>query len=134
MPRRNAGRLRIVSTSATTVACRRPLVSSASSPKSDPPGSVVTLIRVALLRGAAERAGIYEISQKAVSIRFKLMDFDMAQVSSLYGKPEFKGRIKIEAGTEPMISLKIKSSDVLREASELVRAYGEASVKKEGKI
>ncbi len=98
----------------------------------DPPGGVLALIKVALLRGEAERAGICEISQKAGSVRFKLIDFDMAQVSALYEKPNFKGRIKIEAGAEPVISLKIKSSDVLREAAEFVRAYHDAAIKKEG--
>ncbi len=43
----------------------------------DPPRSVNTLIHVALLRGEAERAGIYEISQKAGRILFKISDFDL---------------------------------------------------------
>ncbi|HHU05595.1 MAG TPA: transcription-repair coupling factor [Clostridiales bacterium] len=90
----------------------------------DPPRSVNTLIRVALLRGEAEHAGISEISQKAGRIIFKLTDFDMRQVSALYENPAFKGRIKIEAGNEPRISLKIKNSgDVLGEAAAFVRAY-----------
>ena len=99
----------------------------------DPPRSVNTLIHVALLRGEAERAGIYEISQKTGRILFKISGFDLEKVSALYDKPVFKGRIKIEAGTEPQISLKIKNAgDVLSEAVEFVRAYGEASAQKEG--
>ncbi|NLL45834.1 MAG: transcription-repair coupling factor [Clostridiales bacterium] len=94
----------------------------------DPPRSVNTLIHVALLRGEAARAGICEISQKAGRIHFKLTDFDMQQVSALYQSPAFKGRIRIEAGNEPQISLKIKNSgDVLGEALALVHAYREAS-------
>lgn len=98
----------------------------------DPPRSVNTLIQVALLRGEAERAGIYEISQKAGTIRFKLTDFDMALISKLYEKPEFKNRLKVEAGNEPIISLKIKGGDVLGEAVSFVRAFMEASAQKEG--
>jgi len=98
----------------------------------DPPRSVNTLIQVALLRGEAERAGISEISQKAGRIIFKLTDFDMKQISTLYENPKFKGRIKIEAGNEPQISLKIKNNgDVLGEAVAFVRAYQEASAQSE---
>lgn len=97
----------------------------------DPPASVNALIRVALLRGEAERAGIYEISQKAGRVRFKLTDFDMEQVTRLYGHKEFGGRIKVEAGNEPMISVKLKTADVLGEATAFVRAYRAAQ--KDGK-
>jgi len=96
----------------------------------DPPKSVNTLIQVALLRGEASRAGIYEISQKSGRIIFKLTDFDMRQVSALYENPAFRGRIKIEAGNEPNISLKIKNpGNVLGEAVAFVRAYQDASAK-----
>lgn len=81
-----------------------------------PPG-VNSLIQIALLRGLAGKAGITDISQKAGFIRFTVRNFDMAKVSRMYSEPEYKGRIKVEAGAKPCISLKIRSkSRVVDEA------------------
>ena len=92
----------------------------------DPPSQVIALVNIALLRGAASAAGIPEISQKAGWLRFKIDDFDMAQVSALYARPEYKGRVKIEAGMTPMISLKIKSQRVIDEATQFIKDYAAA--------
>ncbi len=90
----------------------------------DPPPEVNTLVHVALLRGEASRAGITDISQKAGFLRFRLGDFDMERVSLLYGQPQYKGRVKVEAGNEPCISLKLKSKmRILSEARAFVEAY-----------
>jgi transcription-repair coupling factor (superfamily II helicase) len=75
----------------------------------DPPPGVNALIHVALLRGEAGKAGITDISQKQGSLRFTVSDFDMAKVSALYALPEYKGRLKVEAGSKPCLSLKINS-------------------------
>jgi transcription-repair coupling factor (superfamily II helicase) len=90
----------------------------------DPPTEAVALVSIALLRGEATRTGISEISQKAGWLRLKLDDFDFNRVSALYNQPDYKGRIKIEAGVAPMITLKLKSADVISEATKFVRAYG----------
>ena len=74
----------------------------------DTPPGVNSLIHVALLRGEAGRAGITDIAQKQGSLRFTVRDFDMEKVSALYAKPEYKGRLRVEAGTKPCLSLKIK--------------------------
>ena len=75
----------------------------------DPPPGVNALIHVALLRGEAGKAGISDISQKQGAIRFTVEEFDMEKVSALYAMPEYKGRLKVEAGSKPSLSLKIKS-------------------------
>ena len=75
----------------------------------DPPPGVNALIHVALLRGEAGRAGVTDIAQKQGSIRFTLKDFDMERVSALYAGEDYKGRLKVEAGSKPCLSLKIKS-------------------------
>ncbi len=94
----------------------------------DPPKSVNTLIHVALLRGEASRAGITAISQKAGWLHFALADFDMRQISALYEKPEFRGRMKIEAGDTPALRLKLRSNrSVIDDAVEFIRAYGAVS-------
>ena len=73
----------------------------------DPPRGVNSLIHVALLRGEAGKAGISDISQKGGALRFIVEDFDMARVSWLYAKPEYKGKLRVEAGSKPCISLRL---------------------------
>ena len=77
----------------------------------DPPKSVNTLIRVAILRGEATEAGITEITQKQGSLRFRLSEFSMERVSALYAQERYKGRLRIDAGTVPAVSVKLGSGD-----------------------
>ena len=94
----------------------------------EPPGAVTALVRVALLRGEAGRAGIRDISQKAGTIRFELENFDMEKVSELYAQPQFKNRIRVEAGTKPRISLKLpQKARVLDEAGAFISAWAETN-------
>ncbi len=91
----------------------------------DPPPGVNALIHVALLRGEAGKAGILDISQKTGVLRFAVKDFSMEKVSELYAMPEYKGRLKVEAGTKPCLSLKIKSKmRVIDEARRFVTLWG----------
>ena len=83
----------------------------------DPPQSVNALILVALLRGEASAAGITDIGQKSGFLRFTLTEFDMQRISALYAQPEYKGRVKVEAGTKPCLSLKLKSGKHVVEAA-----------------
>ncbi len=90
----------------------------------DPPPAVSTLIQVALLRGEAGKAGITDIAQKQGSLRFTLKEFDMARVSALYATPAYKGRLKVEAGSRPCLSLKILSrTHVIDEARKFVKEW-----------
>ncbi len=88
----------------------------------DPPKEAVALVSIALLRGEATKAGISEISQKAGWLRLTLNDFNLNRVSALYSMPEYKGRVKIEAGAVPVIALKLRSSKVIDEATKFIRA------------
>ena len=95
----------------------------------DPPPGVTALIQVALLRGEAGRAGVTDISQKAGYLRFTVKDFDMEKVSRLYALPEYKGRLRVEAGSKPCLSLRIKAKNrVIDEARRFVSGWGEQSV------
>lgn len=89
----------------------------------DPPKEAIALISIALLRGEATKAGISEISQKNGWLRLTLNDFDMNRVSALYSMPEYKGRVKIEAGSVPVITLKLRSLKIIDEATKFVRDY-----------
>ena len=77
----------------------------------DPPPGVNALIHVALLRGEAGKAGITDISQKAGYLHFTVKNFDMERVSAIYAMPEYKGRFKVEAGSKPRLSLRIKAKN-----------------------
>ena len=91
----------------------------------DPPGSVNTLIQVALLRGEAGRAGITDITQKAGYLRFTVRDFDMEKVSVLYAQPQYKGRLKVEAGSRPCLSLRLGAkARVIEEARRFTADWG----------
>ena len=90
----------------------------------DPPPSVNALIQVALLRGEASRQGIADISQKGGAVRFTFTDFDFARISALYAKPDWKGRVKVEAGGKPAVTLRLLSRRrILEEARSFIRDY-----------
>ena len=94
----------------------------------DPPPGVNALIQVAILRGVAGNAGITDIMQKQGELRFTLKEFDMQKVSELYARPEYKGKLRVEAGSKPCLSLKIKSKkNVIDEAREFALAWGGAA-------
>ena len=91
----------------------------------DPPASVNALIHISLLRGEAGRNGITDISQKQGMLRFLVRDFDMEKVSALYAREEYRGRLRVEAGSKPCLSLKIRAKGrVLDEARAFVRDWG----------
>ena len=75
----------------------------------DPPPSVNSLVRVALLRGEAGKAGVTDIAQKNGQLRFRLDEFDMEIVSALYAMPDYKGRLRVDGGSVPAVLLKLKT-------------------------
>ena len=90
----------------------------------DPPGAVNALIHVALLRGEAGRAGISDISQKGNMLYFKVENFDMETLSALYAQKEFKNCVRLEAGREPRLGLKLKpGARPIPEARALIAAW-----------
>ena len=93
----------------------------------DPPPSVYTLVQVALLRSDAGKVGVTDISQKNGCLKFLLAQFDMQKVSLLYARPEFKGRLKVDAGAKPGVILRLKSRDhVIEQARAFVSAWADA--------
>ena len=93
----------------------------------DPPKSVNTLVYVALLRGEAASAGITEINQRGGTLKLTLQEIDMERISALYAG-EYKGRLRIEPGKVPAVSLRLKSGgDVIAEARKFIRAYAAPS-------
>ena len=90
----------------------------------DPPASVNSLIHISLLRGEAGTAGITDISQKQGFLRFVVSDFDMEKVSALYAREEYRGRLRVEAGSKPCLSLRIRDKRrVIDEARAFARDW-----------
>ena len=90
----------------------------------DPPPQVHSLVQVALLRGEAGAVGVTDISQKNGALRFLLDDFDLERVSALYAQPQFKGRLRVDAGAKPGVTLKLKNRKrVIEEARDFIAAW-----------
>ena len=90
----------------------------------DPPRTVNNLISVALLRAAAARAGISEISQKGERLLFSLSQVDFNRVSALCGSQAYRGRLLFSAGEKPHLALRLKKGeDPLKVSTRLVEEY-----------
>ncbi len=97
----------------------------------DIPRQVNTLVRIALLRAQAAAIGITEITQKGDRLRLRMDGFDLNRISALYSRSAFKGRVKIDAGTVPAITLKLRpGADPVDEADAFIRAYNDAATQK----
>ncbi len=72
----------------------------------DPPESVEGLIKIALLRGKAARHDIYEITNQADRLIFKISKLDMEKIAK--ASAHFKGRFVVSAGGgKPHIAVKM---------------------------
>ncbi len=90
----------------------------------EPPRETMTLIDIALLRLSAAKAGICDITQKGQSLKITMVDPTFDVISKLCAKPEYKGKILLNAGQEPYLMLKLRSDDnPLEKAKEFVEAY-----------
>ncbi|MBE6972523.1 MAG: transcription-repair coupling factor [Ruminococcaceae bacterium] len=91
----------------------------------EPPRPVNNLISVALMRAAAARCGITDISQKSGCLLFTIPQFDLKRISDLCADLRYKGRLLFAAGEKPYLSLHLKKGeDVLKAAQKLVEEYG----------
>ncbi len=85
------------------------------------PRSVLTLLDVALLRAAAAKAGVSDISQKKDVLKFTLGIFRPEALVSVCNLTKYKYRLTLAAGDTPALTLKLKpGDDVLETAMTLV--------------
>ena len=85
------------------------------------PKSVLALLDVALLRAAAAKAGVSDISQKGSLLKLQLAVFRPEALVAVCGLPKYRQRLTLAAGDTPAITLKLKpGADVLASATELV--------------
>ncbi len=85
------------------------------------PKSVLALLDVALLRAAAAKAGVLDISQKGSALNLQLALFRPEALVAVCGMPKYRQRLTLSAGDSPSLTLRLKpGADVLESATELV--------------
>lgn len=94
----------------------------------EPPAEAVALLNIALLRARAAQAGIVEIKQKEGHLLLTFAGTDLARFSALCGKEPFKGRLLLNAGREPYLSLRLNKGETpLAMAEAIVEQYAETA-------
>lgn len=85
------------------------------------PKAVLALLDVALLRSAAAKAGVSDISQKGNVLRLQLGVFHPEALAAVCGLAKYRRRLTLAAGEVPALSLILKpGEDVLETARTLV--------------
>jgi transcription-repair coupling factor (superfamily II helicase) len=91
----------------------------------DVPQETHTLLRIALVRAAASRAGFTELTQKGGRLLARMPQPDFVHVAKVCAMPKYKGKVLFSAGNEPHLSLKLTGGEGVLEAAEmLIEAYG----------
>ena len=81
------------------------------------PKSVLALLDVALLRTVAREAGVVDITQKKVAVRFKFGAFDPQAVVMVISQNKYKLRCALSAGDVPVLTMKLKPNEDVLEAA-----------------
>ena len=71
----------------------------------------------ALLRAAAAKAGVSDITQKKDALRFTLAVFRPEALVAVCGLSKYKFRLTLSAGETPMLTLKLKPGEDTLEAA-----------------
>lgn len=98
----------------------------------EPPASVAALCDIALLRHMASEHGITEIKQTETHLNLYWEQADFRRLAALCAHPKLKGRLMLNAGSEPYISLRLrKGEQAIQIAQMLISYYAELSVPQE---
>ena len=90
----------------------------------EPPAEAIALLDIALLRAKASEQGIAEIKQQDGRLLLTFSETDFARLSVLCGDSEFKGRLLLNAGSTPYLSLRLNKGETAMEmAQTLVDKY-----------
>ena len=90
----------------------------------EPPQEAVALLDIALLRSQASEQGISEIKQQDGRLLLTFAETDFARLSALCGDDAFRGRLLLNAGSSPYLSLRLnKGEQPLDMAETLVEKY-----------
>ena len=93
----------------------------------DAPKSVLALLDVALLRAAAAKVGITDITQKESKVQFTLGDMDLERLAAVCGMKKYRTRLRLGAGSTPCMMLHLQpKEDVLEQCMELIDTFSGA--------
>ena len=88
----------------------------------EPPAEAVALLEIALLRSQASEQGIAEIKQADGRLLLTFADTDFARLSALCADKTFKGRLLLNAGSTPYLSLRLNKGEAPLEMAQLLVA------------
>ena len=83
----------------------------------DPPRPVYALLDVAMLRAAASRAGISDISQHERQIRFVLAEFSAEAIAAVVTSAKYRRRVVVNAGEVPSLTLTLQPKEPVLETA-----------------
>ena len=90
----------------------------------EPPAETVALLDIALLRSRASEQGISEIKQQDGRLLLTFAETDFVRLSALCGDDAFRGRLLLNAGSTPYLSLRLNKGEAPLEMAEtLVDKY-----------
>ena len=90
----------------------------------EPPQEAVSLLDIALLRSQASEQGISEIKQQDGRLLLTFAETDFVRLSALCGDEAFRGRLLLNAGSTPYLSLRLNKGETpLDMAETLVEKY-----------
>ncbi|MFR3787860.1 MAG: transcription-repair coupling factor [Agathobaculum desmolans] len=94
----------------------------------EPPAEAVALLDIALLRSQASEQGISEIKEKDGRLLLTFAQTDFARLSTLCGDEAFRGRLLLNAGSTPYLSLRLNRDETpLNMAETLVGKYAQTA-------
>ena len=94
----------------------------------EPPASVVALCDIALLRTVAAEQGIIDIKQTDTHLNLTWENADFRRLAALCANPAMKGRLMLNAGSSPYVSLRLRRGEnALAMARQLVEDYTKTS-------
>ena len=105
-----------------TVADSADLIDEMTDRYGDPPKSTLALLDVALLRAAAAKAAVSDITQRGNQIVFSFHEsIDIPALMAVCTKPSYRGRLLLSAGEHPRLTLRLSPNDsALESAAALV--------------
>ena len=77
----------------------------------DPPKGAMNLLTIALLRSAAAKLGVSEISQKDGQLRLTLPQPDLRQISNVCSLDHYQRRLRFSASSKAYLSLPLRPKD-----------------------
>lgn len=92
----------------------------------EPPAETIALLDIALLRAQASEQGLTEIKQENSRLLFTFSQTDFRRLSILCGDKTFTGRLLLNAGSKPYLSLRLNPSETpLKMTQILIQKYAE---------